>query len=380
MECACVGQPADGAERLLAGFFGKSCAEEERGFEFLRVTERGGFCRPADGLAAAGIADDVNDVCQNGAGRRRAACAGAGEHDRADAAAQHLDGVQNAGDGGQRLRARDEMRRDEHCERLPLPDRTAKQAKLHPGCLCKRGVLRRDGGNACHADAGRVDVFTEHHIGQNADLAARVDALDIGGRVLLGVAARLRVTERRFVALPVFEHLCEDEIRRAVQNAAHFINFIRAEALAQRMQHRNAAADGGLKQKAHAIRLRKRQQLRAVLGDELLVGCYDVLACGKRAADILKRCAAAADSFYDEKHVCVVFDDGEIRDDLVFIRPVRQRAARQHIRKLQLFTRVPFEQVCVPQQDLRAAPADDAGAENGKLFHVSPPHASLALR
>ena len=272
------------------------------------------------------------------------------------------------------------MRRDEHCERLPLPDRTAKQAKLHPGCLCKRGVLRRDGGNACHADAGRVDVFTEHHIGQNADLAARVDALDVGGRVLLGVAARLRVAERRFVALPMFEHLCEDEIRRAVQNAAHFINFIRAEALAQRMQHRNAAADGGLKQKAHAIRLCKRQQLRAVLGDELLVGRYDVLACGKRAADILKRCAAAADGFYDEKHVCVALDHRKIRDDLVFIRPVRQRAARQHIRKLQLFARVPFKQICVPQQDLRTAPADDAGAEDGKLFHVGPPHASLALR
>ena len=105
-----------------------------------------------------------------------------------------------------------------------------------------------------------------------------------------------------------------------------------------------------------------------------------MLACGKRAADILKRCAAAADGFYDEKHVCVVFDDGEIRDDLVFIRPVRQRAARQHIRKLQLFTRVPFEQICVPQQDLRTVPADDAGAENGKLFHDGPPYASLALR
>ena len=124
----------------------------------------------------------------------------------------------------------------------------------------------------------------------------------------------------------------------------------------------------------------QRQQLRAVLGDELLVGRYDVLACGKRAADILKRCAAAADGFYDEKHVRVALDHRKIRDDLVFIRPVRQRAARQHIRKLQLFARVPFEQICVPQQDLRAAPADDAGAENGKLFHASPPHASLALR
>ena len=59
---------------------------------------------------------------------------------------------------------------------------------------------------------------------------------------------------------------------------------------------------------------------------------------------------------------------------------VRQRAARQHIRKLQLFARVPFKQICVPQQDLRTAPADDAGAEDGKLFHVGPPHASLALR
>ena len=94
-----VGQPADGAERLFAGFFGKPRAEEERRFEFLRIAKHSGLRRPADGLAAAGIADDVNHIAQNGAGRRRAACAGAGEQNCADAAAQRLDGVQNAGDG-----------------------------------------------------------------------------------------------------------------------------------------------------------------------------------------------------------------------------------------------------------------------------------------
>ena len=272
------------------------------------------------------------------------------------------------------------MRRDKHCERLPLPDGPAEQPQLHPGGFGKRGVLRRDGGNAGHADAGRIDVFPEHHVGQNADLATRVDALDVGGRVLLGVAARLRVAERRFVALPVLEHLREDKIRRAVQNAAHLINLIRAEALAQRVQHRDAAADRGLEQKAHAVRLRKRQKLRAVLGDELLVGCYDVLARSKRAADILQRRAAAADRLHDEKYIRVAFDHGKIRDDQIPVRPVRQLAPRQHIRKLQLFPRVPFEQSGVPQQNFRAAPADDAGAENGKLFHVAPPYASLALR
>ena len=131
------------------------------------------------------------------------------------------------------------------------------------------------------------------------------------------------------------------------------------------MQHRDAAADGGLEQKAHAVRLRKRQKLRAVLGDELLVGCYDVLARSKRAADILQRRAAAADRLHDEKYIRVAFDHGKIRDDQIPVRPVRQLAPRQHIRKLQLFPRVPFEQSGVPQQNFRAAPADDAGAENG---------------
>ena len=78
-------------------------------------------------------------------------------------------------------------------------------------------------------------------------------ALDIGSRVLLGVAARLRVTERRFIALSALEHLREDKIRCAVQNAAHLVNFVCSEALAQRMQHRDAAADGGLKQKAYTV-------------------------------------------------------------------------------------------------------------------------------
>lgn len=110
VECACIGQPADGTERLFTGFLGEPCAEKERCFKFFRIKKCGRLRRPADGLAAAGIADNVNDIAQNGAGRRRAACAGAGEHDRADAAAQHFDGVQNAGDGSKRLRARNEMR------------------------------------------------------------------------------------------------------------------------------------------------------------------------------------------------------------------------------------------------------------------------------
>ena len=117
-----------------------------------------------------------------------------------------------------------------------------------------------------------------------------------------------------------------------------------------------------------------------MLGDELLVGRYDVLACGKRAADILERRAAAADRLYNEKHVRVALNHRKIRDDLVPVQPVRQFAACQHIRKFQLFPCASFKQAYVPQQNFRAASADDAGAENGKLFHDGPPYASLALR
>lgn len=51
VECACIGQPADGTERLFTGFLGEPCAEKERCFKFFRIKKCGGS---ADQLTAAG--------------------------------------------------------------------------------------------------------------------------------------------------------------------------------------------------------------------------------------------------------------------------------------------------------------------------------------
>ena len=269
------------------------------------------------------------------------------------------------------------MRRDEHGDLLPLTDGAAQKLQLHAGRLSKGSVLRRDGGDARHQDAGGVDVFAEHHVGQDADLASGVDAVDVGSGVLLGVAAGLRVLERGVVALAELQHLREDEVRRAVENAADLEDLVRAEALAQRVQHRDAAADGGLKQEAHAVGLGQRQQLRAVLGDELFVGGDDVLADLQRAADEIQRRAAAADGLNDQKDLGVGLHNGKVLYHLVVEGRVRHVAQIDDIGQLQRFARILFQYRCVPQQDLGAAAADGTGAQDRDLLHSGSPYSSL---
>ena len=98
------------------------------------------------------------------------------------------------------------------------------------------------------------------------------------------------------------------------------------------MEHRDATADRCLKQELAAVALRKRDELRAVLGDELLVGCHDVLAAPQRAGADVQRDAAAADGLHHE-----------LRLSLIHIsRAGRMRTETRHSRR-ECLTAFPIE-------------------------------------
>ena len=182
------------------------------------------------------------------------------------------------------------------------------------------------------------------------------------------------------IALAAFEHLCEDEVCGAVQNAAHLGNDICPQALAQRMQDGDAAADRGLKEEANAVRLGKRKKLCAVLGNELLVGGDDMLTGLQRAADKVQRCAAAADGLNDQKYFGVRLDNGKVLDHFIVERGIRHIAQIDNVGKRNSLARIFFDCLCVTQQNFCAAAADGAGTKNCNLFHIQSPYASFALR
>ena len=77
-----------------------------------------------------------------------------------------------------------------------------------------------------------------------ASLCAAVDALDVEGRVGLGIAARLRLLEHGFERRTRPAHFREDEIAGAVDDAGDPGDAIGGQALAQRLDDRDPAADG----------------------------------------------------------------------------------------------------------------------------------------
>ena len=204
------------------------------------------------------------------------------------------------------------MRTDVHIRPAGSADGAPEELNLH---ACRRGkarVERRDAGDAAHGHPLRRDLPPVGDVRQNARLAPGVDALHVGGGVCLGIAEPLRLRERVCVLCAVFEHLREDIIRCAVEDARHIVHDVRVQTFVERMEHRDAAADRRLKQELAAVALRKRDELRAVLGDELLVGGHDVLAAPQRAGADVQRDAAAADGLHHELRRVVLFDGGKI--------------------------------------------------------------------
>ena len=100
--------------------------------------------------------------------------------------------------------------------------------------------------DAFHWHRRRIDLLPEGQVRQNTDLAARVNALHVGGRVRLGVALGLGFPEGVGEKGIGSDHAGEDIVGGSVEDAVNFVNAVCCHALGQRVEDRNAAAHAGL--------------------------------------------------------------------------------------------------------------------------------------
>ena len=135
------------------------------------------------------------------------------------------------------------------------------------------------------------------------ELRGGIGAVHVLGRIRLGEAGRLRLRERVGERQLRRLHPAQDVRARAVQNAAHLDEPIAGEAFLQRAEHRNAAGHRRLEPQLLTAHAGQVAELRAVMGDELLVGGHDRLAGQQCRTHPLVGRMQPADELDDDVHV-----------------------------------------------------------------------------
>ena len=166
-----------------------------------------------------------------------------------------------------------------HAHRDLAADLLGDREQLHdvPEAAGRRDVVVGDLRDALAEHVVGPDRRAERDRGDDRGLGRGVEPLDVGGGIGLGVPEPLRLGERVVERRAVLGHAGEDVVRRAVHDAEHPADAVAGERLAQRPQQRDPAGDRRLEQQVDAVIGGDAEQLRAVAGDELLVGGDDRL-------------------------------------------------------------------------------------------------------
>ena len=130
--------------------------------------------------------------------------------------------------------------------------------------------------------------------------------------------------------MPDIAHRRENEVRRAVDDAGDPFDAVGGQPFAQRLDDRHATGDGALERHHHALRVRRGEDLVAVLREERLVGGDDVLAMGDRVEHQRACRLDAADELADDVDVRIAHDDRGVVGELH--AGDAARAARAHAR------------------------------------------------
>ena len=111
-----------------------------------------------------------------------------------------------------------------------------------------------------------------------------VEAADVEGGIGFRIAEALRFGEAIFERDFLGFHLRQDVVAGAVQNAVDARYFVAGEALAQRLDDRDAARDRRLELEGDARGLRPCRQVEAVVGKHRFVGGDHAFAGVERGA------------------------------------------------------------------------------------------------
>jgi len=227
------------------------------------------------------VPSDSDVIAEDGAGRRLATGTAPVEHQLAGRLGFDEDGVESLTHAGERVPPRNHRRVDSHgnpCRRAvfaigALADREQLDDAVH--VLGGLDVGRGDLGDALAVDVLAGDPSVEGEAGEDRRLGRRVEALDIGRRVGLGITERLGLAHRVGEALPGRVHLVEHVVGRAVDDPHDLAHGVAGEGFAQRPQQRYAARHRRLEVEVDAMLGGGGIQGRAVLGEESLVGRDD---------------------------------------------------------------------------------------------------------
>ena len=161
---------------------------------------------------------------------------------------------------------------DDRC----LPD----QAHDHLELARRADVALRDLRDALVVDVGERHPRSERDRSENRHLGGSIRAPDVLGRIGFGVPEALCLRERVGV-LEALLHPRKDEVRRPVDDAEHAAHIRDDERLAKHLDHGDRRADGRLEAKLDAGGRRRAEEIRATLGQQLLVGGDDGLSRGE---------------------------------------------------------------------------------------------------
>ena len=129
---------------------------------------------------------------------------------------------------------------------------------------------------------------------RTAELVGGVDAVDVEAGIGLGVARRLRFGEHDVEVAAGLAHGGQDVVAGAVEDAVEPAHPVADQALAQRLDDRDAARHRRLEGEDAASLLGQRCDLPAVHRQQRLVGGDDVLARAQRCLHQTARHAARA--------------------------------------------------------------------------------------
>ncbi len=209
-----------------------------------------------------------------------------------------------------------------------------------------------------------INVLSEGERSENTNLAARVVTLDISCRILLCKAQLLSELESVRELHAVLDHLGENEVGCAVEDTRDLVYDVCDEALVHRADNRNAAADGGLKEKVDVVFLCESEQLGAVRRDKLLVGGDNALARLDTAGNELIGRVKSAHYLYDYADLEVVDDLLKVLCESVRDRAVGELAKVENLLDVDFLAETREQLLLVRQQDFGDARTDNAVSHN----------------
>ena len=220
--------------------------------------------------------EDRHDVAEHRRGGLDPSRARPGHGDLGDRRRLDHHGVERPLDRGQRMVRIQEAGEYPDAEPAVAALGDAEQLQRQAELLGVGDVVGLDLGDPLVGDVVERHRGAEGQPGEDRHLRRRVGAVDVVGRIGLGVAELLGAAQGVRVGRARAGHLREDEVRRPVDDPEHLGDLGRREALLDHPDHRHHAGHRRLEAKLHARVAGGVEELVPVLGDQLLVRGHHV--------------------------------------------------------------------------------------------------------